>query len=132
MGEIFCGLNFQEIKFRGWLPPRNLKSTKILLSKIFARAQQLRSTRRLSVYVDTTSTRTFEKWQLVKPVECMLEPGNFLDRNTVAVEKDGIIIGYLPQKVLHVHALLRTGGTYRLLHCDWKTVGKTARQAMDI
>ena len=62
-------------------------------------------------------TRTFGKWQLVKPyygetVECMLEPGNFHDRYTVTVEKDGIIIGYLQRKESHVRALyLKTGRT---------------------
>ena len=47
-------------------------------------------------------------------VECVLEPGNFHDRNAVAVEKDGIIIGYLPWKVSRVRALLlKTGGIVR-------------------
>ena len=47
-------------------------------------------------------------------VECVLEPGNFHDRNAVAVEKDGIIIGYLPRKVSRVRALLlKTGGIVR-------------------
>ena len=61
-------------------------------------------------------TRTFGKWQLVKQLrlECVLEPGNFHDKNAVAVEKYGRIIGYLPWKVSHVHALfLKTGGTVR-------------------
>ena len=44
-------------------------------------------------------------------VVCMLEPGNFHDRNTVAVEKDGRIIGQLPRKVSRIHALfLKIGG----------------------
>ena len=56
---------------------------------------------------------------------CVLEPGNFHDRNAVAVEKDGRIIGYLPQKVSHVHAFFSEDKWNRLLHCDWKTVSNT-------
>ena len=45
-------------------------------------------------------------------VVCVLEPGNFNNRNAIAVEKDGRIIGHLPRKVSRVHALfLKTGGT---------------------
>ena len=44
-------------------------------------------------------------------VVCVLEPGNFHDRNVVAVEKDRRIIDHLPQKVSHIHALfLKIGG----------------------
>ena len=49
---------------------------------------------------------TFWEAAVGETVKCMLEPGNFHDRNIVAVEKDGIIIGRLPQTVLHVCALL--------------------------
>ena len=38
-------------------------------------------------------------------VACILEPGKFHDRNVVAVEKNGRIIGHLPRKVSHVCAL---------------------------
>ena len=93
----------------------------ILLSKIFTRAQaqsghQLTGqSRRLSAYVDTMYTRTFGKWQLVKPhgetVECVLEPGNFHDRNAVAVSAAE---RWLPRKVSRVRALLlKTGGIVR-------------------
>ena len=57
-------------------------------------------------------------WEVAvgETVECVLEPGNFHDKNAVAVEKDGRIIGYLPWKVLRVRALfLKTGGT---VHCN--------------
>ena len=56
----------------------------------------------------------------------------FHDRNAVAVEKHGIIVVYLPQKVLCVRVLLHEDRWNRSLHCDWKTVGKTARQAIEI
>ena len=59
----------------------------------------------------------------------VLELSNFHDRNTVAVEKDGRIVDYLPRKISCIHAVfLKIGGTI-CLHCDWKMVGKTARQA---
>ena len=35
-------------------------------------------------------------------VVCLLEPGNFHDRNADAVEKDGRIFGHLLWKVSHV------------------------------
>ena len=38
-------------------------------------------------------------------VVCMLEPGNFHDRNIVAVEKSERIIGHLPRKVSHICTL---------------------------
>ena len=45
-------------------------------------------------------------------IVCVLEPGNFHDRNAIAVEKDGRIFGHLPQKVSHVCAVfLKIGGT---------------------
>ena len=56
----------------------------------------------------------------------------FYDRNAVAVEKDGIIVVYLPQKVSCVRVLLHEDWWNRSLHCDWKMVGKTARQAIEI
>ena len=37
-------------------------------------------------------------------VVCVLEPGHFNNRNAVAVEKDGRIIGHLPQKVSRIRA----------------------------
>ena len=47
-------------------------------------------------------------------VDCLLEPGNFHDKIAIAVEKDGIIIGYLPRNVLCIRdLLLKTGGTIR-------------------
>ena len=52
-------------------------------------------------------------WEVAvgKTVVCMLEPGNFHDRTAVAVEKEGRIIGHLPQKVSRIHALfLKIGG----------------------
>ena len=54
----------------------------------------------------------------------------FHDRNAVAVEKDGIIVVYLPQKVSCVRVLLHEDRWNRSLHCE--TVGKTARQAIEI
>ena len=38
-------------------------------------------------------------------VVCLLEPGNFHDRNSIAVGKDRRIIGHLPQKVSHFHTI---------------------------
>ena len=80
------------------------------------------------MFVDTTYTRTFWEAAVGETVVCVPEPGIFHDRNAIAVEKDGIIIGHLPQKVSCICALFlkRWNG---LLHCDWNTVGKTARQA---
>ena len=47
-------------------------------------------------------------------VVCILEPGNFHDSNTVAVETDGRIFGHFPRKVSRVCALLlKIGGTVR-------------------
>ena len=47
---------------------------------------------------------------------CVLEPGNIHDRNAVAVEKDGKIIGHLPRKVSRISALfLKRGGTIRCM-----------------
>ena len=44
----------------------------------------------------------------------VLEPGNFHVRNAVAVEKDGRIIGYLPQNISPVRALfLKIDGPVR-------------------
>ena len=52
------------------------------------------------------------KWQLVKQYVCVLEPGNFHDRNVIAVEKVRRIIVHLLQKVLCVCVLfLKRGGT---------------------
>ena len=53
-----------------------------------------------------------------KTVVCMLEPGNFHEKNAVAVEKDGRIIGHLPWKVSRFRALflkvnVYVGGTIR-------------------
>ena len=72
--------------------------------------------------------RTFWEAAVGETVVCMLVPGNFHDRHAIAVEKDGrIIAGHLPRKVSRVHALfLKIAWWNRLLHCDWKTVGKTA------
>lgn len=45
---------------------------------------------------------------------CETESGNAKDRYAVAVEKDGMIIGHLPRKVLRVGSLfLRRGVTIR-------------------
>ena len=48
------------------------------------------------------ATKTFWEAAVGETVVCMLEPGNY---NAIAVEKDGRIIGHLPQKVSHGHAL---------------------------
>ena len=71
-------------------------------------------------------------WEVAvgETVVCMLEPCNFHDRNAVTVEKDGRIIGHLSQKVSHhVPMLFFWDRWNHSLYCDWKTVGKTARQA---
>ena len=46
-------------------------------------------------------------WEVAvgETVVCVLEPGNFHDRNAVAVEKDGRIFGHLPRKVSCVCAV---------------------------
>ena len=70
--------------------------------------KQSRSTHGYHVYKDI--------WEVAvgETVVCMLEPGNFLDRNVVAVEKDGRIFGHLPRKVSCVCAVfLKIGGTIR-------------------
>ena len=71
--------------------------------------------------------RTFWEAAVGETVVCVLVPGNFHDRNAVAVEKDGrIIAGHLSRKVTRVHALfLKIAWWNRSLHCDWKMVGKT-------
>ena len=45
------------------------------------------------MYMDT---RTFWEVAVGETVVYMLEPGTFHDRNAVAFEKDGRIIGHLP------------------------------------
>ena len=53
-------------------------------------------------------------WEVAvgETVVCVLEPGNFHDRNVIAVGKDGKIFGHLPRKVSHVYAVfLKIGGT---------------------
>ena len=55
----------------------------------------------------------------------MLEPGNFHDKNAVAVEESlDICHGrHFFWKRFHVLALFLNTGTWnRSLHCDWKTV----------
>ena len=69
------------------------------------------STRKFSVYVDTTYKDIWEA-AVGETVVCMPEPCNFHDRNTVAVEKDGRIFCHLPLKVSRVCAVfLEIGGT---------------------
>ena len=52
-------------------------------------------------------------------VVCKLDPGNIYDRNTVAVEKDGKIIGHLPQKVSRICACISEERWSHSLHSDW-------------
>ena len=101
-------------------PHKLLNPTKILLLKIFTRVQwpkqPLGSHAVPEGSLQTWIPHNEDIWEVVvgETVECMLEPSNFHDRNAVAIEKDGIIIAYLPQKVSHVRAsLLKTGGTVR-------------------
>ena len=78
------------------------------MAKAVTQYQKALSVRGYHVYEDI--------WEVAvgETVECVLEPGNFHDKNAIAVEKDGRIIGYLPRKVSHVRALfLNTGGTVR-------------------
>ena len=115
MGEIFHGLNFQEIQFSLMIAPQNFELHKnFCCQKIYTCAktvtqyQKALSVRGYHVYEDI--------WEVAvgETVECVLEPGNFHDKNAIAVEKDGRIIGYLPRKVSHISALfLNTGGTVR-------------------
>ena len=107
MGEKFRGFNFKRLIFHGWLLPRDFEPDEKFCCRKFlhmakAATRQSRSTRRLSAYVDTMyTTRTFVKWQLLKPylyseiAECVLEPGNFHGRNAIAIEKDGILNRWL-------------------------------------
>ena len=129
-------------------PHKILNSTKILLSKIFKCAQWPKQSpgshavpeacRRFSVYMNAMYTRTFGKcsWRnhiYGETVECMLEPDNFHDRNAVAVEKDGIYNHWLSATEGIARPWSSSDNRWnRSLHCDWKMVGKTARQAMDI
>ena len=55
-------------------------------------------------------------WEVAvgETVVCVLETGNFHDRNAVTVEKDRRIFGHLPRKVSRVCAVfLKIGGTIR-------------------
>ena len=51
------------------------------------------------MYVDTTFTRRYGKVPTGETLVCVAEPGNSHDRNAVAVEKYGKVIGRLPQSV---------------------------------
>ena len=70
-----------------------------------------------------------------RTVVCVLEPGNFYDRNavgTVAVEKDGRIFGHLLRKVSRVCAIfLKIGGTVCCTVTGrwYMYIGKTTRRA---
>ena len=106
-------------------PHEILNPTKIFVCENFqCKSKWSRSTRRLS----RVKARTFWEAAVGETVVCVLVPGNFHDRNAVAVEKDGrIIAGHLSRKVSRVHALfLKIAWWNHSLHCDWKTVGKTA------
>ena len=125
VGEIFRGLNFQEIQFLWMVAPTKFWTQRkfFVCEKFQCKWKWSRSTRRLS----RIKARTFWEAAVGETVVCVLVPGNFHDRNAVAVEKDGrIIAGHLPRKVSHVHALfLKIAWWNRSLHCDWKMVDKT-------
>ena len=64
-------------------------------------------------------------WEVAvgETVVCVLEPGNFHEKNAVAVEKDGRIIDHLPWKVSRFCVLAFSKDTCRWnhsLHFDWK------------
>ena len=131
VGEIVRGLNFQEIQFSWMVVPRNFGPNenfclwKISMQVKMAKAvTQYQISRRLS----RIKARTFWEAAFGETVVCVLVPGNFHDRNAIAIEKDGrIIAGHLPRKVSRVHSLfLKIAWWNCSLHCDWKTVGKTA------
>ena len=70
----------------------------------------LYGTRKHSVYMDTMFTRRYGS------LVCMVEPQNSHDRNAVAAEKDGKIIGHFPQKESQLCTLfLKRGGN---VHCS--------------
>ena len=90
---------------------------KIFVVENFSCAQwpkQSHSTRRLSAYMDTTYTKTFGKWQLVKQLSVHYNQVIFMTKNAIVVEKDGSITVYLQWRVSLIRALfLKTGGTVR-------------------
>ena len=80
--------------------------------------QSSRTVRGYHVYKDI--------WEVAvgETVVCVLEPGNFHDRNAIAVEKDGRIFGHLPWKVSCVFAFFSEDRWNHSLYCDWKMVNK--------
>ena len=63
-------------------------------------------------------------------LEGQLEPGNFHDRNAVAVvaaERWNHHWVFTTEGIARPCSFLKTGGIVRCTVCDWKTVGKTAK-----
>ena len=134
MGEIFRGLNCQEIQFLWIVAPGEILNP-IIINFVFEKfahakwSKQSHSTRRLCIRRHHVYQNIWEV-AVGGTVAYMLEPGNFHDRNAVIfVEKDGRIFGHLPRKVSRIFSEDRWN---HLLHCDWKRrymyIGKTTRQ----
>ena len=136
--ELFRGLNFQKIKFLWMVAPQNFEPNKDFVVKNFYKINAQWPCKAVTQYlkaVDTTYTRTFGEWQLVKT---NLWWNSWVHARTMQV----IFMTEMPlllnnQWLFAMEDIARLCSFSedrwnRLLHCDWKTVGKIARQAMDI
>ena len=129
----FHGRNISWIKFSresifvGGCSHEILNSVKIFVVENFTCAQWPKQSQYQKVLYIRGYHVYDDIWEVAvgETVERVLEPGNFLDKNTVSVtvEKDGRIIGYLPKGIARPSYFSEDRWNH-LLHCEWKTVGK--------